>query len=375
VWIRNLSLKNFRNYRYLDFEFDAYRQIALVGLNAQGKTNFLESLYLLAFLSSFRTGNLHEVIYWDESIASVRGILGYQKSTPVDLFFSIHKNNKRIARVDNVSQKKLADYIGYLQLVCFSAKDLQMITGSPALRRQFIDLFLSQIYSGYYALLQKYQKILKQRNFFLKSLKKQFSNAVLNQLEPWDLQLAETGSDIVFRRQQILRKFYPHFQAAHVQLSESDAIAITYQSSIGEIEALTQIEIMDKFIQQLHHKRRQDILYGSTSSGPHRDDLGFYLADKDLKLFGSQGQIRTVALALKMAEINFLSNYLNEKPILLLDDVFSELDLDRQKALIDYINVPDMQTFLTTTHFTDSVKRLMTEQSLFLNISQGAFSP
>jgi len=376
VWLQFIELIQFRNYKCLKLELEGARQIALVGFNAQGKSNFLESLFLLAFASSFRTAALTEIVQWGSTIATVEGKFGYKHNVPLTLKFGIYKNGKRQAIVNQEHQKRLSNYIGHVKLVCFTPKDLLMLTGQPSDRRQFIDLLLTQSYPRYYSLLQSYQRLIKQRNALLKNLKKRTGSQLsqeLDELDSWDLQISQLGAQIIKRRQMVLADLGLLLHGTHASVSLlAEKIQLTYRSNLGEDTlpmTLSELEVC--LANQLKSKKNSDILSGHTSVGPHRDDLSFALNGHELKFFGSQGQIRTVALALKIAEMKYLSELFNEPPILLLDDVFSELDIKRQQALIEHIQEPDIQTFLTTTHLEGPVQRFFNQGSKILHVSGG----
>lgn len=376
MWLQFIELNQFRNYSFLQLELNEARQIALVGFNAQGKSNFLESLYLLAFASSFRTSTLTETVQWGTNLSSVEGRFAYKHNVPLSLKFGVYKNGKRQAIVNQIHQKRLSNYIGHVKLVCFTPKDLSMLTGQPSDRRQFIDILLTQSYPRYYTQLQNYQRLIKQRNAVLKNLKKRqgpFQPKDLDELDSWDIQLSHLGAQIIKRRQMVLVDLSLLLHGAHASVSLlADKIQLIYRSNFAEdVSRMTVNELESNLAQQLKIKRNNDILSGHTSVGPHRDDLSFVLNGRELKLFGSQGQIRTVALALKIAEMKYLSNLFNEPPILLLDDVFSELDLKRQQALVEYIQQPDIQTFLTTTHLEGPIQRFFEQGSKILHVSSG----
>ncbi len=376
MWLQFIELNQFRNYKSLSLELDGARQIALVGFNAQGKSNFLESLYLLAFASSFRTAALTEIVQWGATIATVEGYFGYKHNVPLSLKFGIYKNGKRQAIVNQEHQKRLSNYIGYIKLVCFTPKDLLMLTGQPSDRRQFIDLLLTQSYPRYYSLLQNYQRLIKQRNALLKNLKKRTGSQPaqeLDELDSWDAQLSQLGAQIIKRRQLVLADLSRLLHGTHASVSlMAEKIDLIYRSNLSEdISQMGLSDLEQSLAKQLKSKKTSDILHGYTSVGPHRDDLSFVLNGHELKFFGSQGQIRTVALALKIAEMKYLSDLFNEPPILLLDDVFSELDIKRQQALIEHIQQPGIQTFLTTTHLEGPVQRFFNQNSKILHVSGG----
>lgn len=375
MWIEKLILNNFRNYHKVSLDLGNFRQIIILGLNAQGKSNLLESLYFLTFATSFRTTNLTEMIRWGHKTASVEGIFCLNNQLPIQLRFQINKNGQRVATVNQVNQKKLADYIGYIRLVCFSSRDLHMLTGQPQERRYFIDLLLTQVYPHYYSLLQSYQRLIKQRNILLKKIKKTGNNNFFyyDQLDSWDIQFSRIGSYIIKRRIDILESFQKYLYKAHENISLfTEEIEIKYRSSTGEsLSRLSLGDLENLLINQIKQKRDIDITLGYTSIGPHRDDLSFLLSGKELRTFASQGQIRTVALSLKIAEIQFLSGLIHDPPLLLLDDVFSELDLKRQQALIDYIYQPEIQTFLTTTHLDKNIKNFFSNSTQIYHVFQG----
>ena len=368
MFIESIGLNNFRNYEDVHLDLSSFRRIALIGPNAQGKSNFLEALYTLAFASSFRTSKPADLIQWEQPQARLQASCRYQRGDDFFLGFEIRKNGKRLAMINHTYQKRLIDYVGMLKLVLFSQGDLDLVKGQPARRRLFIDLLMVQVRPGYYALLQNYNHILKQRNALLKEFNRKkfkYSKLELEQLTLWDFQWSQAAAKIIRHRIQVLRDLMQLVKQSHIAISGlNEELEAEYKRSLlGD----TPEEIM----QELEQKRHQDIMRGQTNLGPHRDDIVFRLQGKELKTVGSQGQIRTAALAMKVAELLYVKKSLGEYPILLLDDVFSELDVRRQQLLIEQISLPELQTFITTTHLDQTVQRLLTEQGLIMHVKSG----
>jgi len=368
VFIESVRLNNFRNYQDVCLELSSFRKVALIGANAQGKSNFLEALYTLAFASSFRSSKPADLIFWEQTQASLQAACRNQRGDDFLLGFEIRKNGKRLAMINHSYQKRLIDYVGMLKLVLFSQSDLDLVKGQPARRRLFIDLLMVQARPGYYALLQNYNRILKQRNALLKELnKKKFQNAKLDleQLSLWDLQWADAAAKVIKHRTQVLKNIMKLVKQSHIAISGlNEELEAEYKRSlVGDSPEL--------ILREIEQKRHQDIMRGQTCLGPHRDDIVFRIQGKELKTVGSQGQIRTAALAMKVAELLYVKESSGEYPILLLDDVFSELDIRRQQLLIEQISLPDLQTFITTTHLDQTIQRLLSDQGLILHVRSG----
>lgn len=372
--LNRLSLNCFRNFSQLSVDLSNYSQIALVGDNAQGKSNFLESLFILAFASSYRTQKIAEVISWDEDITSVQAVFTNEHESLLDVSFAMQRNGKRQFRINHEYQRRLQDCVGKVKLVFFSSRDMQMIIGAPGERRRFLDMLMTQAYPRYYPVLQAYMRVLKQRNSLLKRIK-EFSThrpaaQVLDQLDSWDIQLSQYGSFLVQKRLEGIRQLRTFLEQVHADISNSTAeISLQYQSSIEDYTEEKGLQA--QFLKTLKKMQNQEIRRGQTLVGPHRDDLSFMLAGHDLRLFGSQGQMRTLVLSLKMSELLYLSKCLEETPLLLLDDVFSELDLQRQQYLLKVMDFPNVQTFLTTTHLNDHLQHFLKEKSVVFKVEQG----
>lgn len=368
--IEFLSLHDFRNYPRLELDLTGYHKVALIGPNAQGKSNFLEALYVMAFASSFRSPRMTELIHWEARSFSVRCRCRRDRGDDFLLGYETRKDGKRLIQYNHTYQKRLIDYIGHLKLVLFSQGDLNLITGQPHRRRLYIDLLLIQCKPGYYKLLQNYNRVMKQRNVLLKSFKDYRSldsipQAQKDNLDLWDLQLSQFAALIVQQRQFMLDALLPLIKQKQVEMSGLyEEMDIEYRSAIAGMKA-------EDILRLLEQKRRQDVFRGQTSIGPHRDDLVIKYVKRDLKAVGSQGQIRTAALAMKVAELCYVKEQIGEYPILLLDDVFSELDIRRQQLLVEQISYDGLQSFITTTHLDQTVEKLLKEQGLILHVREG----
>ena len=338
MWLKSLTLKHFRNYQDAEINFHSGLNIFL-GQNAQGKTNILESIYFLALTRSHRTRSDKDFIHFQEKDLKVSGILEKKTGTiPLDIELTA---KGRITKINHLKQNRLSDYIGTMNVVLFAPEDLQLIKGSPSLRRKFIDIELGQIKPLYLADLSNYNHVLKQRNSYLKNSQKIDENF----LSVLDEQLIEYGCRVVKHRLDFLKKLEIFAQEKHLDISQKkETLTIDYLSSVP-LQDIDSIE--ESFRQSLSKNRKRDLFKQNTGVGPHRDDIAFFINQMDAN-YGSQGQHRSVVLSLKLAEIKLIENITKESPILLLDDVMSELDNNRQLKLLETIS-QEIQTFITTT--------------------------
>ncbi|MGT2926436.1 DNA replication/repair protein RecF [Streptococcus cuniculipharyngis] len=361
MWLKELSLTNFRNYTSQTVTFSPKLNIFL-GKNAQGKTNFLEAIYFLALTRSHRTRSDKDLIYFNQEQLKLTGHL-QRVVGPVNLDISLSSKGRLIS-VNHLKQGRLSDYIGTMTVVLFAPEDLQLIKGAPSLRRKFIDIDLGQIKPIYLADLSHYNHILKQRNSYLKTVKKLDTDflAVL------DEQLAHYGSRVIQHRLQFVQDLEKAANKHHQIISDGlEKLAITYQSTVT-FDTVNDLE--RSFIQQLANQRQRDLFKKNTGIGPHRDDLNFAINQMEAN-FGSQGQHRSLILSLKMAEIDLIKQVTGDYPILLLDDVMSELDNHRQTKLLAGID-PEVQTFITTTSL-DHLSHLPSDLDIFY-IDKGKIS-
>lgn len=341
--ITNLKLNNFRNYAEEKISFSSGLNV-LSGLNASGKTNMLEAVYLLGIGKSPRTAQDRELIQWNKEYLYISAEVKKKYQT---LRIEIHidsRLNKRIA-INGMPVSRVGELMGALNVIYFSPDELKLIKDSPRERRRFMDISLSQQKKVYFYTLQRYNRILDQRN---KLLKNTFNrDALESMLIVWDIQLSEAGADIICARNDFINKLNIHAMERHKLLTDGkETLSLEYESGVsGGVRQ----EIIEQLKEQLLSDREKDYNLKYTSAGPHRDDIRILVNDSDVRKFGSQGQQRSAALSLKMAEISHFEMETGEKPVLLLDDVLSELDLMRQRQLIH--SAENIQTILTCTEY------------------------
>ncbi|CCJ65806.1 MULTISPECIES: DNA replication/repair protein RecF [Leuconostoc] len=359
--LESLTLKNYRNYGDLTLEFSDGVNVFL-GENAQGKTNLLESIYVLALARSHRTSSDKDLIQWSEKEATISGRVKRAISdTPLSLNFS---NKGKKARVNHLEQSKLSQYIGQLNVILFAPEDLELVKGAPSVRRRFIDMEFGQMNPLYLYNTTQYKRILKERNAYLKRLQlKQTTDTVF--LDVLSEQLVNVGAQILLARESFLKKLEQAAQPIHAEISDQrETLHLVYNSSVNFDEKDDLAGVTAAFEASLLKQRAREIMMGSTLLGPHRDDLQFIVNDNDVAVFGSQGQQRTTALAVKLAEIDLMQQETGEYPVLLLDDVLSELDANRQTHLLLAIQ-DKVQTFITAPSLTDVARQLIHTPKVF----------
>lgn len=364
--LTNIKLKQFRNYTELSLDFSK-NLVIFLGNNAQGKTNILESIFALALTRSHRTTNEQELIHWDCAEAYVAGEVkrGHQQ-IPLELFLT---KKGRKTKVNHIEQKKLSSYIGQLNVILFAPEDLSLVKGSPQLRRKFLDMEIGQMNAVYLYDLQQYQKILKQRNQYLKQMAEQKTTDELY-LTILTEQLVQAGSKVLLTRQKFTKRLENWANQLHQKISQSkENLTIRYSSTVDFTSEDSLSTIQEKYQQALDKVKDKEKYRQMTLIGPHRDDLSFFINEKDVQTFGSQGQQRTTALSVKLAEIDLMHEETGEYPILLLDDVMSELDDVRQMHLLEAIE-NKVQTFLTTTTL-EHLKDKMTVEPEVYYVDQG----
>ena len=353
MWLKNLSIKQFRNYRDTEIDFNPKLNV-FVGRNAQGKTNLLESIYFLALTRSHRTKTDKNLIQFEEEQLQVSGIL-QKKTATIPLEIDLTQKG-RITKVNHLKQARLSDYIGHMNVVLFAPEDLQLVKGAPAIRRKFIDMELGQIKPIYLSDLSSYNHILKQRNSYLKSTQN-IDDTFLSVL---DDQLVEYGCRVMIHRADFLQKMDHFGKRKHFDISDqSEELSIRYQPSVNFVD---KEHLAESFYIALQKSRSRDLFKKNTGVGPHRDDMIFMINGMEAS-FGSQGQHRSLVLSIKLAEIELMESITKESPILLLDDVMSELDNTRQLKLLETIS-HNIQTFITTTSL-DHLQNLPDNLSVF----------
>ncbi|MGN1401137.1 MAG: DNA replication/repair protein RecF [Bacillus sp. (in: firmicutes)] len=345
MYIESLKVKNYRNYEGMEIDFENKVNVIL-GENAQGKTNIMESIYVLAMAKSHRTSNDKELIRWDEEYAKIEGRV-HKRNSAVPLEILITKKGKK-AKYNHIEQQRLSQYIGNMNVVMFAPEDLHLVKGSPQVRRRFLDMEIGQVSPLYLYKYTQYQKILHQRNHYLKLLqiKKQTD---LDMLEVLTEQFIQHAVEIIEKRFEFLSLLQKWAQPVHEGISRGlETLEIRYKPSVDVSKSMDMSKMAEVYQEKYKKVKQREIDRGVTLFGPHRDDLAFFVNGRDVQTFGSQGQQRTTALSLKLAEIDLIHAEIGEYPILLLDDVLSELDDYRQSHLLNTIQ-GKVQTFVTTT--------------------------
>ena len=346
--IPELTLRSYRSYETLHLAFDPGVQIFL-GANAQGKTNIIEALYYAAFGRSHRTSSDAELIRVGADGAHI-GLSFRRHDVPGELSFTFARGARRRITYAGESLRQ-RDLVGILPMVLFSPEDLFLVKGAPALRRRYLDAELSQASPAYYGELLRYTRILKQRNAVLKDIRERL--AAPDDLPPWDAQLARSAAYIVTRRIAAVAQLGALSARVQAVLAAGEELALAYEIAGAGGEDFAEDDMTESlhvwYNKMLCEGRARDIARAATGVGPHLDDLVLRVGGMSLRSYGSQGQQRTGALALKLAELFYLQENIGEAPILLLDDVMSELDADRRRALLDFIRHEHIQTFITAT--------------------------
>jgi len=332
--IKSMSLQNYRNYKNLSLDFDPNTNI-FYGDNAQGKTNILEAVYVSGTTRSHRSSKDRELIFFSEEEAHICTFIEKQGMVhKIDMH--LRKNKTKGIAIDGIPIRKASELFGIIHFVFFSPEDLSIIKNGPSERRRFVDAELCQLDKVYLHHLSNYNKIVLQRNKLLKEL--YFRPDYKDVLEVLNLQMVQYGTEIIKRRSIFVQELNELIQKIHSQLSGGqESILLDYESNVKE----------EEFADQLKRNMDRDMRLKTTSTGPHRDDLSFQVNGIDIRKFGSQGQQRTAALSLKLSEIELVKKVVHDTPVLLLDDVLSELDSSRQNYLLN--SIQNIQTLITCT--------------------------
>lgn len=357
--LKELKIVNFRNYKSLNIQLSDKINI-IYGKNAQGKTNILESIYVLGITKSHRSFIDEDLIMNGETQSK---ILGNIKKDNMESSFEIILNNKKKKyKIDNDEIKRTSDYISNMNIIIFYPEDLEIIKGSPNIRRKYLNLELSQLYNNYYRVLNDYNKLLKIRNDYLKKMQKNIF-VDKNYFSIITEYLIDKAIFIYRARNKFINKLNSFATDIYEEIMHLEKFHIKYKTNF-EFKDYSEIEIREQLKNKFESSLDIEIKVGNTLFGPHRDDFDFYLENNNLKSYGSQGQQRLAIIAIKLAEIEIFKNYSKTAPILLLDDVFSELDDEKKNNLLKYIS-NDIQTIITTTDLENIDKKIINSAKLF----------
>ncbi len=392
MFLKHLYLQNFRNYQSQSVAFCAPKTI-LLGDNAQGKSNLLEAVELLATLKSHRTSRDRDLIQEGKTTSHIKAQLE-KDIGPSELTLGLRNGGRRAAVLNGETLKRQQDFLGNLNAVQFSSLDLDLVRGGPGERRNWIDTLLTQLEPVYAYILQQYNQVLKQRNAFIKQHTDEDSNQPLDptQMALWDAQLVTAGTRVIRRRSRGLQRLIPLAQSWHQAISgDTERLIITYQPNIstdistrGDLSDELSREkglveddylsdpnrIQQAFFEKIKSRAIAEYHQRTSLAGPHRDDIDFSINQTPARQYGSQGQQRTLVLALKLAELELIEAVIGEPPLLLLDDVLAELDLKRQNQLLETIE-DRFQTLITTTHLGAFDAKWLRESQI-LTVHQGA---
>ncbi|MEG2626627.1 MAG: DNA replication/repair protein RecF [Anaerovoracaceae bacterium] len=355
MYIKNLELINFRNYEKLNLEFSKDVNLIL-GNNAQGKTNLIEAIYITSMGKSFRTNKDNEMVLFQKDFAKIKVDAEKSYST-TNVEIIINKESKKSIKKDGSQIKRTSELLDNILLVIFSPEDLKIVKDEPEKRRKFIDRELCQIMPRYYDNLSRYKKVLLQRNTYLKE-----NDIDQSILDIWDMQLSNYGANVIKIREKFIKKISEISSDVHGNITnQKEKLKIEYNSNIQIKE--TKKEQQEFFYEEIKKAFQNDLKQRTTTKGPHKDDLSFFVNGVNMRSFGSQGQQRTCALSLKLAELNLIKEETGEDAILLLDDVMSELDIQRQEFLVK--SLKNIQFFITTTDIEEKLKKSFPTAKIF----------
>ena len=356
--VKSVEFSNFRNYDLLKLHFDEGTNI-LYGDNAQGKTNILEGIYLSGTTKSHKGSKDKEMIQFEKEESHIRSIVKKnEKEYRIDMH--LRRNGTKGVAVNKVPIKKASELFGILNIVFFSPEDLNIIKNGPSERRRFIDCELCQLDKLYLSDLSRYNKVLNQRNKLLKDIN--FRHDLIDTLPMWDVQLLECGRNIIKKRKEFISEINEIVKDIHSKISGGkEELTLIYEPNIDDIF----------FEDELLKNKNRDLKLCQTTVGPHRDDILFSIKGIDIRKYGSQGQQRTSALSLKLSEIDFVKKSINSTPVLLLDDVLSELDSNRQNYLLN--SITDIQTMITCTGLEEFVRNRFEINKVFQVVNGRVF--
>ena len=372
MYLKTLHLRQFRNYRDQQVDFLAPKTI-LVGNNAQGKSNLLEAVELLATLRSHRMARDRDLVREEELIGQISATIERQTGL-IDLSLTLRRNGRRTVALNSESLRRQLDFLGGLNAVQFSSLDLELVRGGPEQRRGWLDTLLIQLEPVYAHILQQYNQVLRQRNAFLKR-QQQETHPSLDQTELalWNAQLVTTGSRVTRRRSRAIERLAPIASAWHASISGStEILQVNYAPNVPLSQNHPE-EVQQAFLEKIEQRAVAEQYQGTTLVGPHRDEIELTINQTPARQYGSQGQQRTLVLALKLAELKLIEEVVGEPPLLLLDDVLAELDPNRQNQLLEAIQ-DRFQTLITTTHL-GSFDSQWLKASQILSVQAGLLLP
>ena len=360
--IQNLNLKNFRNYNKLDISFNDKLNI-IIGNNAQGKTNILEAIYYLSITKPISINNDKSIIMRDKEGTSISTVV-VDKNSSNKLTVNVTNNGKKLL-INSNEIKKHSDFIGKLKVILFTPDSLGIIKEGPGNRRRFLNIEISQLYVRYINILNEFNVILKQKNEYLKIIREgNYNKEYMNILNEKFISLS---IDIYKYRKKFIDLLNRYIGSIFKDISSYEGLSLRYITNI-DLSDMNNIEKV--LMEKIDAGFNREVIYGSTLIGPHRDDFSFILEDNDLLLYGSQGQLKMAVLALKLAEIEVFKDICGENPVILLDDLFSELDINKRNKVINYLN-KDMQTIITTTDLSNVDEEYINNSYIF-EIENGA---
>lgn len=374
MYLQRLHLRSFRNYTDQQVKFDAQKTI-VVGNNAQGKSNLLEAVELLATLKSHRVSRDRDLVQEDGTSGAIAAIV-QRAYGDAELALTLRKKGRRTVALNQETLRRQIDFLGILNAVQFSSLDLDLVRGAPECRRTWLDSLLVQLEPVYAYILQQYNQVLRQRNALLKKIRNaedsRLSKQLTAQLALWDAQLAASGSRVTRRRTRVLERLSPIAKAWHASISgETEDLIVRYVPNINCTED-SPAAVQQAFLAKIEERRFPEQQYGTTLVGPHRDEVELTINHTPARSYGSQGQQRTLVLALKLAELKLIEEVVGEPPLLLLDDVLAELDPNRQNQLLEAIQ-DRFQTLITTTYIGSFDPKWL-ERSQILGVESGHIS-
>ena len=359
--LNSLKLQNFRNYESVQLSFSKNINI-FIGDNAQGKTNILESIYVLAITKSHRLFIQDNLIQDTKEFSRIEGEMSKNEKT-YKLSILMNSQGKNVS-INRLNIKKISDYIAKMNVIIFSPDDIELIKGSPASRRKFLNIEIGQLYHKYLFVLSQYNQLLKNRNDYLKKLKNEkldqdYMNILTNQLVDKAMDIYTMRSDFIDKTNGFLSKIY-------LDIAKEGRLLLNYETTIPiDLLKESKSKFKEKMRDKLNHNLQREIILGQTMIGPHRDDFSLLIDGFDIRNYGSQGQQKVAIISLKLSEIDIFKEVKKEYPILLLDDIFSELDIGKKNNLMKYINT-DIQTIITTTDIHKIEKNILKEADIFL---------